>query len=891
MGPQNQEIFCEPPKPWEEYQTCFVGRWTSLIPIDKQIEKLEKIRLTSDIVNIIKNDAFKPFYLSATTLILDLPDQEIIVEPDAFKAMSQLTTLEINNAIVPLTVENFELNEESFTGLEKLEVLKLRTKSIPFEKSVFYPLKSLIFLEISIDLSYNNISLIENGAFANLTNLDHLHVDHNYPSLTKDLVAWSITESQIDTECQRHNTLEICFKHNSISSVNVFEEKIARPSTFGAFIEIHTREIRFTCGDFVTSISPNAFKDSNIKSELKTLKIYRKRRNGFVLYPGSFEGLTVLENLIIDVGVIELKVGLFDSLKSLKYLKFKPNEMLTGIYLGQVLANLTNLKTLEIFNNDSISICQSPFSNQLPQSITELCYTNGQIDTIETASFMCLPSLENITITKTQLAVVERYAFDGLDNIKYINLSFNRIHLIDLTHNNIETIESGAFNGSQIKVIYLYDNKLDEEDDAIYGDLDNKTRLYLNYQPNEISSTSLISVKQLVPVLDLSFNSLQSIHEKTFKGENIKNLDLSYNNISLIENGAFANMTSLDHLHVDHNNPSLTEDLVAWSIMESQIDTECQRHNTLEICFKHNSISSVNVNEEKIARPSTFGAFIEIHTREIRFTCDDFVTSISPNAFKDSNIKSELKTLKIYRKRRNGFVLYPGSFEGLTVLENLIIDVGVIELKVGLFDSLKSLKYLKFKPNEMLTGVYLGQVLANLTNLKTLEIFNNDSIGICDSPFSDILPLSITELCYTNGQIDKLEKYSFICLPSLENITITKTRLAVVEYAFDILDNLKYINLAFNQIRQLDLSNNKIGIIEDAAFEGTSINDIYLFDNPYIILNRHAWMVSRYTLLFSNKISYTAIRCQSKQQNKCITCHYNCLQPQDRALIEPIVMS
>ncbi|XP_044009950.1 chaoptin-like [Aphidius gifuensis] len=807
---------------------------------------------------------------------------------------------------------------------------------------------------LSIDLSYNDISLIENGAFVNLKNLAHLYLHHN-DKLIKDTMTWNVMESQIETRCQLHDNLKLCFKHNSISSVNVYEEKIARPLSFAVFVEVRIRGIRIICDDFITSISPNAFKDSNIKTELKTLIIYRKRKNRFVLYPGSFEGLTVLENLIIDVGVIELKVGLLDSLKSLKYLKIEPNEMLTQIKTVESGAfNESHIEAIYLYdnkyyedddvfswdlnNNTRVYLHYQPYETAIHQEASSsLSSVKPLVPNMWTPS-----SLE---IIDDEILSIESNVFSCLDKLEFLSI----------TNSSLETISSGAFDGlSKLQSLEIISSRLTRIHRNTFEMLTNLNRLSLSNNTIKVIADESLMNNKLLSILDLSFNSLESIHEKTFNGANINNLDLSYNNISLIENGAFANMTNLDHLNVDHNN-KLVKDTMTWNIMESQIETRCQLHDNLKLCFKHNSISSVNVYEGKIARPLSFAVFVEVRIRVyiIRIICDDFITSISPNAFKDSNIKSELKTLIIYRKRKNGFVLYPGSFEGLTVLENLIIDVGVIELKVGLFDSLKSLKYLKFKPNEMLTGVFLGQVLANLTNLKTLEIFNNDSIGICDSPFSDILPLSITELCYTNGQIDKLEKYSFICLPSLENITITNTELKdVQQYAFSRLDNLKYINLAFNRIQsipsdvfgylekliklelnnnkineiddnafamnnndnlrlvnlsynevsivnrymfphikcnQLDLSNNKIGIIEDAAFERSLINDIYLFDNPYIVPNRNAWMVANHTFVFPKKISYAAIRCQSKQPNNCVSCHYNCLQRQDRETIEPAV--
>ncbi|XP_044005919.1 leucine-rich repeat neuronal protein 1-like [Aphidius gifuensis] len=132
----------------------------------------------------------------------------------------------------------------------------------------------------------------------------------------------------------------------------------------------------------------------------------------------SFVGLTQLENLELDVGPILLQAHSFDSLPSLKFFKIKVIE--TFQYLSQVLAPLSNLKTIEIVGNRSVGICQNKFSSKIPHSLTDIRYTNSPLTELQANSMTCIPQLEKFTITNTQLSTIQAGAFKSMDNLKYM---------------------------------------------------------------------------------------------------------------------------------------------------------------------------------------------------------------------------------------------------------------------------------------------------------------------------------------------------------------------------------------------------------------------------------------------------------------------------------------
>lgn len=238
------------------------------------------------------------------------------------------------------------------------------------------------------------------------------------------------------------------------------------------------------------------------------------------------------------------------------------------------------------------------------------------------------------------------------------------------------------------------------------------------------------------------------------------------------------------------------------------------------------------------------------------------LSAVDRYAFKYSDVQIYLKTL-IFHKSDKVFMIYPESFAGLIRLENLELDVGPILLQPSIFNTLPSLKFLKIEVIE--THQYLSQVLSPLINLETLEIVGNQSVGICQNIFSFKIPRSLTDIRYTNGPLKELPTNSMTCMPQLEKFTITNTQLKTIQSgAFKSMKNLKYVNLAFNQITRiskdtfeglecnfLHLSHNNIMRIEFDAFKHTEIENLYLFNITSIFdVNINVWGLPEFTHVY-----------------------------------------
>ncbi|XP_044005813.1 receptor-like protein Cf-9 [Aphidius gifuensis] len=337
-------------------------------------------------------------------------DEASSIDNYAFKDL-KILTLQMSSA-----ADKFTISNNSFAGLPSLKVLEIKTKPIQLKTPVFYNLQSLIALEIPmiepqefqcqsfsnlqsleelILVNYNTVNICyglcytidfgiksleyKNSTFTKfgsmklscLKKLEHLAITN---VLNNNTNAWIVGEFNMQTDCFDEKPFTICKKFNTLTSVNLMKTEY----------------------DYI-----------NFKLALKLNVILEN--HVFTIYPESFEGLKNLENLELNVGAIVLKANLFNKLPSLKYLKIEVDETL--LYLSQVLGSLKNLKTLEIVGNDTIGICQNAFSYKIPHSLTDVRYTNGMIKNLQANSMTCMPQLEKLIITNTQLMTIQAESY------------------------------------------------------------------------------------------------------------------------------------------------------------------------------------------------------------------------------------------------------------------------------------------------------------------------------------------------------------------------------------------------------------------------------------------------------------------------------------------------
>ncbi|XP_044010113.1 toll-like receptor 6 [Aphidius gifuensis] len=504
----------------------------------------------------------------------------IDIKPGSFVGLDKLTTLVLSSN--KLT----QIDQNTFENLTNLNSLILCDNKIDNIVNGAFRGKILSMLDLSynkltsisknlfvdviirqLDLSNNKLITIEIGAFKTLS-FETLNVDNN-DELEGNLGIWSADETRIQAKCFTQAFFKICTKLNSLSSVNVVVDKFIVITFLPDFL-LPSRKLELFD---ISSINRNAFKYSNVRSHFRTLTIHYTGGFEFMIFPESFEGLINLENLILNVGAIKLKKNLFVELKSLKYLKIGVIE--TSLYLSQILTDLKNLKTLQIVGNHSVGICQNSFSKEIPNSIIDIRYTTGTIDRLQENSLICVQQIEVFTITKTQLSTIEVGAFNLLNNLRYINLSFNKISLVSMNvFNNLKSLA----------VLLLNNNEIEDIDDEAFMLFDNKNFVLYNLSHNELTTieeNTFDSIKS--DQLDLSYNKIRSIEAGAFTDSNIKDLYL-FSNIDIYEVKTSWNVSASTNVHI---KTSVFFDMYCLSNRKTESVISCEACPSMCIPLKY----------------------------------------------------------------------------------------------------------------------------------------------------------------------------------------------------------------------------------------------------------------------------------------------------------------
>lgn len=128
---------------------------------------------------------------------------------------------------------------------------------------------------------------------------------------------------------------------------------------------------------------------------------------------------------------------------------------------------------------------------------------------------------------------IENLKINNSINTLFINMfkNFNNLRILSINNNPFTTVRTGSFGNLQINFLALSSNRIQTIEPGAFSGLRKLNRLH-------ISNNNLTIVPNQV------FNNLTSVHT----------LNLHKNRINRIEKLAFANMSSLTRLYLDTNN-------------------------------------------------------------------------------------------------------------------------------------------------------------------------------------------------------------------------------------------------------------------------------------------------------------------------------------------------
>ncbi|XP_005986968.1 leucine rich repeat containing 4C, genome duplicate a [Latimeria chalumnae] len=228
-----------------------------------------------------------------------------------------------------------------------------------------------------------------------------------------------------------------------------------------------------------------------------------------------------------------IKVDSFKHLRHLEILQLSKNHIRT-IEIG-AFNGLTNLNTLELFDNRLTTIPNGAF--EYLSKLKELWLRNNPIESIPSYAFNRVPSLRRLDLGELKrLSYISEGAFEGLSNLRYLNLGMCNLRDIpnltplvkldelELSGNQLSVIRPGSFQG----LVHLQ-------------------KLWMMHAQIQVIERN-------------AFDDLQSLVE----------LNLAHNNLTLLPHDLFTPLHHLERVHLHHNPWNCNCDILwlSWWLKE-----------------------------------------------------------------------------------------------------------------------------------------------------------------------------------------------------------------------------------------------------------------------------------------------------------------------------------
>ncbi|KAJ8922809.1 hypothetical protein NQ315_007844 [Exocentrus adspersus] len=326
--------------------------------------------------------------------------------------------------------------------------------------------------------------------------------------------------------------------------------------------------------------------------------------------------------------------------------------------------------------------------------------------------------------------------------------------------------------------------------------------------PKGVSHLELENVPGLLDAATLHHlrwhrSGITDINNVIANPQSLRTLDLSYNNVTLLQEHQFQNYTNLVQLNLSRN---LINDLPR--------DVFNNNQSIRKLCLAHNSLKAIpfqvfapmnELNELDLSYNSlvTFlDHFFKFNKNiEILLLNNNNITKITSNALADL---TDLKRLDL-------------SFNSLGILSK------------GLFDSLVHLQYLNLA-NNPLTNIASGS-FRGLQNMRTLNLSGN---RLTQLPFG-LLHFSPSLLSFTldNTQIEKIHNSELLGIPNLEVLNIRRNRMLKEIESYVLADT--------PVLKELDISGNSLTFLPQSIANLTRLHRLNISDNPWACDCRMHW--------------------------------------------------
>ena len=528
------------------------------------------------------------------------------------------------------------------------------------------------------------------------------------------------------------------------------------------------------------------------------------------------------------------------------------------------------IRTLGLENNMIEVISNSSFQALFPNTLQVLILDDNKIRSIDSIfrnnsmsqNCMVFSRLQVLHLTRNKLTHIKSKSLECLTRLEDLQLGYNEIVFID----------ADSFqNFTRLETLLLQSNLLKNLDflKQCYAPLFRFT-ITKNLLNNKEISKAFENL-QFLKNLEMSSNNLTFIDDETFRGlSSLTNIDLSNNNLQNITINSFSYSNRLRSLFLENNfiaeiNPELFKKkhfLTLLSFRNNSIgyirngdflylsslsNLDLSRNDISEIqdgSLKLFFLQDLDLSYNKLTNISN-SVFNGVGSLRSLYLNDNKIARISPNAFEN------LQTILLLDLKNN--LIQSIDFKFPRSLLTLYIQNNLIEyVDSKAFGMLRSLSYLEISNNRI--RFLESKLFSDLHRLASYY-FNNNSISEIGSNVFPVSVSYISDLEVINFKHNNLTK-----IPDLNSVSVMSLKLHynnIQKIEKDSFKNIKYVQV-------IDCSNNKISSIEIGALNGifSTLSFIDFSSNQITkieMLNQRDSLIHIQTLNFyQNQIEYIA---------------------------------
>ncbi|XP_013100006.1 chaoptin isoform X1 [Stomoxys calcitrans] len=472
---------------------------------------------------------------------------------------------------------------------------------------------------------------------------------------------------------------------------------------------------------------------------------------------------------------------------------------------------LKNLRLLELHDNRIEQVMKGTFQGDIHSKLEEISFRFNYMTQISQHTFFDLEALRKLHLDDNKIERVERRAFMNLDELEHLSLRGNKL-------NNLA--EESFQNLPKLEVLDMAFNMLPNFNFDYFDQVGTLSNLMVNVSHNQIKM-----------LMHNSSWTGRGDHGSMYHS-NIKILDLSHNNISIIYPGYFRPAeSSLTHLHMGYN-----------ALMNVTRDVFGNMPHLQWLDISHNYIRELD-----------FDAFKNTKELQLIYFHYNHLTDIPQEVFKPIRA---LRVVDFSHNHLRGLpdnLFYNGGMEKLDVSHNMLLKIPSSSLS-----SLAALTLCELHLSNNFISTIHSMDLSNkfrpnkYRSLRYLDISYNYLLRIDDAVFATMPKLAVLDLSH-NRDLKVMDK-SFMGLETsliklgLENVSLSTVPEIRLRY-------LREIRLGYNELpsvpqelannmsnlRMLDLSNNDLTNVPLMTHSLPHLRKLMLSGNPITSLNNNSF--------------------------------------------------